>query len=88
MKCPRCNEKLTSAEYEKHNCGELQQLANHAFNTKSVVSQKTESVVDKSNYMDVLIGVRLHSRLAEKLDKARGGMTRPAKIREILEKEL
>ena len=38
--------------------------------------------------MDKLIGVRLHSELIDKLDKARGGMTRPAKIREILEKEL
>lgn len=35
-----------------------------------------------------LVGVRPQPDLLARLDKARGGLTRPQKIREILEKEL
>ena len=34
------------------------------------------------------IQIRLQAELLQRLDKARGGMTRPAKIREILEEHL
>ena len=36
----------------------------------------------------VLVGVRLQPKLLKKLDKHRGGQTRPQAIREILEKFL
>lgn len=35
-----------------------------------------------------LVGVRLQRHLLARLDKTRGGLTRPQKIRAILEKEL
>ena len=41
-----------------------------------------------SNRMGMLIGVRCHPELVEKLDEVRGSATRPAYIREILEREL
>ena len=40
------------------------------------------------DYKAILVGVRMTTEMAERLDQARGGMTRPQKIREILEKEL
>ena len=47
-----------------------------------------DNVINKSERKSVLVGVRMTAALAKKLDQARGAATRPAKICEILEREL
>ena len=48
----------------------------------------SERRVFPEDYKAILVGVCMTTEMAERLDQARGGMTRPAKIREILEEHL
>ena len=48
----------------------------------------TPAESDQHERKSVLVGVRMTAALAKKLDEKRGAATRPAKICEILEREL
>ena len=75
VQCPACGDRYHI--HETHEC-------TSGLNT--VADARIDQ--DMNERRSVLVGVRMTASLARKLDKARGGITRPAKICEILEREL
>ena len=88
LKCEFCGKRYPA--HDEHKCAR-KEAAKDFTETISVDSDSINEIVDAAiglDRMTILVGVRITTTMAKKLDKKRGGMTRPAKIREILEREL
>ena len=91
MHCKKCGRSFHQTEFHDHKCKSpkkpIETVQRH--HVGDVVSEIIEGTLSvNSGKYHRLVGLRISDELLDKLDKARGGMTRPAKIREILEKEL
>ena len=87
MHCKKCGRSFHQTEFHDHKC-KVKPIK--ARNPAKIVSDDMAAYKPPKfeDNLTVLIGVRISKEAAQKLDQKRGGMTRPAKIREILEREL
>ena len=82
--CPKCGAKYN--HFEEHKCPQIPEkfkIPKKQQETAVRIYEELEEIA-----VGKLVGVRIQPDLLARLDAARGGMTRPQKIREILEEAL
>ena len=84
IKCPACGDRYHI--HETHVCTEGSAVKGGS-KINTVYDAQIDRGINERKY-NRLIGLRVSDDMLKKLDEARGAATRPAKIREILEREL